>query len=221
MVYYAVKRSFGMKSQGMTIQLNAIEQYFPVVMFIFYTRWFYLINSTDEILECIKPFKLNQLNWTLIQCCLPWVLFFGHQPEWKEFRREFKSNFINYSRWREKHFRKLTRIVNQSCIDADWRKNFEAIVRYWAHTRGCSIFTISKTNIKNHSKSKALSTTNGRPLLDHYFEWENRKYNEKISVFFGHTNWTKDQLFTISFVQSTEPCHACCVAISLLLISET
>lgn len=110
-----------MKSQGMIIQLKAIEQYFPVVMSIFFTRWFYIIHSMNEIRKCIKPFK--ESNWTGLSygaLYLGCFLFLVTNPS-ETIKRNSWENFrlilSNYSRWREKHFRRLTRIINQSCID--------------------------------------------------------------------------------------------------------
>ena len=41
-----------MKSCGVTIQMKAIEQYFPVVLFIMLYRVFLTFVSVDEILWC-------------------------------------------------------------------------------------------------------------------------------------------------------------------------
>ena len=40
-----------MKSFSVTIQMKAIEQYFPVVLFSSCTRWLYKFEYVDEILK--------------------------------------------------------------------------------------------------------------------------------------------------------------------------
>ena len=41
-----------MKSYGVTIQMKATEQYFPVVLFIMLHKVVLTIGSVDEILRC-------------------------------------------------------------------------------------------------------------------------------------------------------------------------
>ena len=41
-----------MKSRGVTIQIKATEQYFPVVLFIMLYKVFLTFESVDEILWC-------------------------------------------------------------------------------------------------------------------------------------------------------------------------
>jgi len=41
-----------MKSQSVTIQLKAIEQYFPVVLFVMLYKVVLTFESVDEILKC-------------------------------------------------------------------------------------------------------------------------------------------------------------------------
>ena len=41
-----------MKSQSVTIQIKAIEQYFPVVVFIMLYKVFLTFESVDEIPKC-------------------------------------------------------------------------------------------------------------------------------------------------------------------------
>ena len=41
-----------MKSQSVTIQMKATEQYFPMVLFITLYKVFLTFDSVDEILKC-------------------------------------------------------------------------------------------------------------------------------------------------------------------------
>ena len=41
-----------MKSKSVTVQMKAIEQYFPVVLFILMRNVFLTFESMDEILQC-------------------------------------------------------------------------------------------------------------------------------------------------------------------------
>ena len=52
-----------MKSYGVTIQMKATEQYFPVVLFIMLYKVGLTFDSVDEILLCDY---LNQSHWTVI-----------------------------------------------------------------------------------------------------------------------------------------------------------
>ena len=49
-----------MKSYGVTIQMKATEQYFPVVLFIMFS-----IQSVDEILRCDYS---NETHLILLSC---------------------------------------------------------------------------------------------------------------------------------------------------------
>ena len=56
-VYHAVQGgstflSLWMKSYGVTIQMKATEQYFPVVLFIMLYKVVLTFESADEILKC-------------------------------------------------------------------------------------------------------------------------------------------------------------------------
>ena len=54
-VYYSVQGDFlslRMKSYGVTIQMKATEQYFPVVLFIMLYKVVLTFESEDEILQC-------------------------------------------------------------------------------------------------------------------------------------------------------------------------
>ena len=52
-----------MKSYGVTIQMKAIEQYFPVVLFIMLYK--VVLKSVDEILLCDH---LNESYWAVLSC---------------------------------------------------------------------------------------------------------------------------------------------------------
>ena len=41
-----------MKSQSVTIQMKAVEQYFPVVLFVMLYKVILTFESVDEILKC-------------------------------------------------------------------------------------------------------------------------------------------------------------------------
>ena len=57
-----------MKSYGVTIQLKATEQYFPVVLFIRLYKVVLTFESLDEILKCYYSKKL--LSNTFLWYCL-------------------------------------------------------------------------------------------------------------------------------------------------------
>jgi len=44
--------SLGMKSESVTFQIKATEQYFPVVLFIMLYKVVLTFESVDEILKC-------------------------------------------------------------------------------------------------------------------------------------------------------------------------
>ena len=54
-----------MKSYGVTIQMKAIEQYFPVVLFIMLYKVVLSFESTDEILWC---YHLNETSSAVLSC---------------------------------------------------------------------------------------------------------------------------------------------------------
>ena len=45
-----------MKSSSMAIQVKAIEQYFPVVMFIMLYKMVLTFRSLDKIIKCAKKY---------------------------------------------------------------------------------------------------------------------------------------------------------------------
>ena len=55
-----------MKSYGVTIQMKATEQYFPVVMFIMLYKVVLTFESVDEIL---KRDHSNESYWAVLSCC--------------------------------------------------------------------------------------------------------------------------------------------------------
>ena len=54
-----------MKSYGVTIQMKAPEQYFPVVMFIMLYKVVLTFESVDEILKCDHS---NESYWAILSC---------------------------------------------------------------------------------------------------------------------------------------------------------
>ena len=54
-----------MKSYGVTIQMKATEQYFPVVLFIMLYKVVLTFDSVDEILWCDHP---NERYWAVLSC---------------------------------------------------------------------------------------------------------------------------------------------------------
>ena len=64
-----------MKSQSVTIQMKATEQYFTVVLFIMLYKLVITFESVDEILNC-EPFKRKLLSSTFLWCyflyCTRW-----------------------------------------------------------------------------------------------------------------------------------------------------
>ena len=52
-----------MKSYGVTIQMKATEQYFPVVLFIMRYKVVLTFESVDEILKCDHS---NESYWALL-----------------------------------------------------------------------------------------------------------------------------------------------------------
>ena len=57
-VYYAVQDDSNfclwLKSYSVTIQMKAIEQYFPMVLFIMLCKMILTFESVVEILKCVK-----------------------------------------------------------------------------------------------------------------------------------------------------------------------
>jgi len=54
-----------MKSWSVTIQIKAIEQYFPVVLFIMLCKVVLTFEYVDEILKCDHS---NKSYWTVLSC---------------------------------------------------------------------------------------------------------------------------------------------------------
>ena len=54
-----------MKSYGVTIQMKATEQYFPVVLFIMLYKVVLTFESVDEILKCDHS---NESYWAVLSC---------------------------------------------------------------------------------------------------------------------------------------------------------
>ena len=54
-----------MKSYGVTIQMKATEQYFPVVLFIMLYKVVLTFESVDEILKCDHS---NESYWVVLSC---------------------------------------------------------------------------------------------------------------------------------------------------------
>ena len=54
-----------MKSYGVTIQMKATEQYFPVVLFIMLYKVVLTFESVDEILKC---YHSNESDWAVLSC---------------------------------------------------------------------------------------------------------------------------------------------------------
>ena len=53
------------KSYGVTIQMKATEQYFPVVLFIMLYKMVLTFESADEILRCDHS---NESYWAVLSC---------------------------------------------------------------------------------------------------------------------------------------------------------
>ena len=54
-----------MKSYGVTIQMKATEQYFPVLLFIMLYKVGLTFESEDEILKCDHS---NESYWAALSC---------------------------------------------------------------------------------------------------------------------------------------------------------
>ena len=54
-----------MKSCGLTIQMKATKQYFPVVLFIMLYKVVPTFESVDEILKCDHS---NESYWAMLSC---------------------------------------------------------------------------------------------------------------------------------------------------------
>ena len=54
-----------MKSCGLTIQIKATKQYFPVVLFIMLYKVVPTFESVDEILKCDHS---NESYWAILSC---------------------------------------------------------------------------------------------------------------------------------------------------------
>ena len=54
-----------MKSQSVTIQMKATEQFFPVVLFIMLYTVVQNFESVDKILKCVHS---NESHWAVLSC---------------------------------------------------------------------------------------------------------------------------------------------------------
>ena len=65
-----------MKSYGMTIQIKATKQHFPVVLFIILYKVVLTFESVDEILKCAHSNETELLSstflWVLLLNCTNW-----------------------------------------------------------------------------------------------------------------------------------------------------
>ena len=59
-----------MESLSVTIQMNATEQYSPVVLFIMLYEMVLTFESVDEILKCDHSNESSVLSSTVLCCCL-------------------------------------------------------------------------------------------------------------------------------------------------------
>ena len=67
-----------MKSYGVTIQMKATKQYFPVVLFIMLYKVVLTFESMDEILWCDHS---NESYWAVLSCGTVYhALQDGYQP---------------------------------------------------------------------------------------------------------------------------------------------
>ena len=71
--------SLWMKSYGVTIQMNASEQYFPVVLFIMLYKVVLTFESVDEILWCDHS---NESYWAVLYCCTVYNAVQGGSNFW-------------------------------------------------------------------------------------------------------------------------------------------
>ena len=68
-----------MKSHGVTIQMKATEQYFPVVLFIMLYKVVLTFESVDEILWCDH---LNESYWAVLSCGTVYYAVQGDSNFW-------------------------------------------------------------------------------------------------------------------------------------------
>ena len=68
-----------MKSYGVTIQMKAIEQYFPVVLFIMLYKVVLTFESVDEILWCDHS---NESYWAVLSWCAVYYAVQGNLSFW-------------------------------------------------------------------------------------------------------------------------------------------
>jgi len=54
-----------MNSYGVTIQMKATEQYFPVVLYIMLYKMILVFDSVDKILKCDHS---NENSWVTLSC---------------------------------------------------------------------------------------------------------------------------------------------------------
>ena len=68
-----------MKSYGVTIQMKATEQYFPVVLFIMLYKVVLPFESVDEILWCDHS---NENYWAVLSCGIVYYAVQGGSNFW-------------------------------------------------------------------------------------------------------------------------------------------
>ena len=68
-----------MKSYGVTIQMKATEQYFPVVLFIMLYKVVLTFESVDEILKCDHS---NESYWAVLSCGTVYYAVQGDSNFW-------------------------------------------------------------------------------------------------------------------------------------------
>ena len=68
-----------MKSYGVTIQVKATEQYFPVVLFIMLYKVVLTFESVDEILKCDHS---NESYWAVLSCGTVYYAVQGGSTFW-------------------------------------------------------------------------------------------------------------------------------------------
>ena len=68
-----------MKSYGVTIQMKATEQYFPVVLFIMLYKVVLTFESVDEIPKCDHS---NENYWAVLPCGAVYYAVQGGSSVW-------------------------------------------------------------------------------------------------------------------------------------------
>ena len=89
-----------MKSYGVTIQMKAIEQYFPVVLFIMLYKLALTFESVDEILKCDHS---NESYWTVLSCG---TVYYAVQGEVLTF--EYVDEILQCDHWNESYWAALS-----------------------------------------------------------------------------------------------------------------